>query len=193
VLTTRARSVRRAAVILALAVPIALACQSAQAQFGGMGGMGSEFASMPVKTYPVKVETNGGAVTGTLNLASVNIHCALGAYAIVPSKVKEVRFASPVNENDVRYGPGPAEVPAVVVTRAGDEIRGRVVVQFWQVKTDLGVLTLNPVTLKSIAITGEAAEPEQLPPAELKMPKKPKEAAKDEENHGPPAAPKPEK
>jgi hypothetical protein len=192
VLTTRARSVRRAAVVLALAVPIALASRSAQAQYGGMGGMGGEFASMSVKTYPVKVETNGGAVTGTLDLASVNVHCALGDYAIIPSKVKEVRFAAPVQQTEIRYGPTAVEVPAVVITRAGTEIRGGVVVQNWRVKTDLGMLTLNPMTLKSLAITGEAAEPERLPPAELETPKKPKEAAKDEENHDP-AAPKPVK
>jgi hypothetical protein len=193
VLTTRARSARRAAVTLAMAVAIALASRSAQAQFGGMGGMGSEFASMPVKTYPVKVETIGGAVTGTLNLASVNIHCTLGDYTIVPTKVREVRFGPPAQFNEVRYGPSPAEVPGAVFTRTGEEIRGSVVVHNWRVKTDLGILTLNPTTLKSLAITGDPAEPEQLPPAKPKPSEKPKDAAKDEEDHGPPPSPKPAK
>jgi hypothetical protein len=85
------------------------------------------------------------------------------------------------------------EVPAVVITRAGTEIRGGVVVQNWRVKTDLGMLTLNPMTLKSLAITGDPAEPEQPPAAKPEAPKKPKEAVKDEENHGPSTSPKPVK
>jgi hypothetical protein len=160
---------------LALALHPLLAHRAAHAQYGGMGGGFGGGGVMPSpaptdmisKPYPVKVETSGGrSVTGTLNMASVLIMCEFGQYEIMPEKVREVRFTPPPSDQPlIRYQPGTL-VPGVVVTRTGEEIQGKVLIPHWKVKTDLGLLTLLPGTLKSLSITGDPKPPgDGQPPA----------------------------
>lgn len=147
--------------IVSLSSPAA----SARAQFGGMspgGGFMSGVIEPPkpgsLRPYPVKVETAGGAVSGTLRLASVVLQGDLGLYEIKPDKVAEIRL-DPRNPNEpVIVGPGGSPHPGTVVTRSGESLKGRVIIQKWQLETDLGVLTLSPETLRLVSFSGREKE-----------------------------------
>jgi hypothetical protein len=146
-----------------------LVSSSALAQFGGttgqpggmmmMGPMPTPPKSEKLRPFPVKVETAGGNVVGTIRLAAVIVASELGQYEINPSKVREIRFlARTPNTPMIRFSSFVAPVSGVVVTRGGEELKGNVIVQQWQVETELGSLTLNPASLKLVVFTGHEKE-----------------------------------
>jgi hypothetical protein len=184
------RSLSFAVVVLSLA----LASRPAQAQYGGMGGMGGGpggggmmmMGPMPaqprpetMKPYGVKVESGGGSVAGTLWLASVVLYSDLGQYDIKPEKVREIRFLPRQPDQPfIQYGRLSGPVPGVVVTRSGAEMKGNVVVQEWHLDSDLGRITLNPVSLKLVSFTSQGEKSQKDKPKE-KDKEKPKEKDKD--------------
>jgi len=175
------RMISMAVVVFALS----LASRPAVAQFGGgqggmmMGPLSAAPKPGSLKPYPVQVESGGGHVSGTLRLATVVLRSDLGQYEIKPEKVREIRFlARQANEPYVQIGYLSAPVPGVIVTRTGEELKGNVIVQQWQLETELGTLTLNPDTLKLLTFAGhekekagkEKAEKEKEKPARLTLP-----------------------
>jgi hypothetical protein len=156
---------------------------------GGMGGMGGGggmmmMGPMPapprpemMKPYGVKVESGGSSVAGTLRLASVVLFSDLGQYDIKPEKVREIRFLPRQSDQPfVQYARLSGPVPGVVVTRSGQELKGNVVVQQWQLDTDLGRITLNPVSLKLVTFTSQGEKTDK---EKSKEKEKPKDKAKE--------------
>jgi len=144
---------------------VSLASRPAVAQFGG--GAGGMMTGPPpatpkpgnLKPYPVQVESGGGIVSGTLRLAAVVLESDLGQYEIKPDKVREIRFLPRgANEPYFQIGYLSAPVPGVIVSRSGEELKGNVIVQQWQLETELGTLTLNPDTLKRVTFAGHEKE-----------------------------------
>ena len=143
----------RSAWLAALAV--ATLSRPCPAQFGG-------HPQPPQEPWTVKAEIGEGrSVTGTLRLAAVLIDCDLGFYELNPARIKVVRFSgradsAPNNRPfPIPFGAGfPmgmfVNLRGTVVTSSGEEIRGSVAVPAWKIETELGALTLNPETLKSI-------------------------------------------
>lgn len=151
--------------VVVLMLMLSLASRPAVAQYGGGPG-GMMMGPMPtppkpgnLKPYPVQVESGGGNVSGTLRLAAVVLQSDLGQYEIKPEKVREIRFLiRNADERFGRIGLLSAPVPGVVVTRTGEELKGNVLVQQWQLETELGTLTLNPATLKLVTFAGHEKE-----------------------------------
>lgn len=140
---------------------LGLSFQAANAQFGGPGGMGGQANATPHGNvvYSVTVNANGGqSVSGTMSLTWVAINCDLGHYEIEPAKIKEIRFTLPPNQQPMMYGNGVVVTSGTVVTTTGAEIAGNLVINNWKLVNDLGVVTLNPGGLKTIAILGKAQE-----------------------------------
>src|SRR3954451_7079874 len=138
---------------------------------GGMPG-----PAWPPQQWRVQVETTGEkAVAGTLTLVSVPVECDLGLYHILPERIKVVRFRKPGDGPAElaeripapRGGPGAASPPrpryhpGAVSTDKGGEIVGRVYVENWKVKTELGEVTLDPSGLKSVTFTGKVEPPRE--------------------------------
>jgi hypothetical protein len=186
-----------------LVLSLALPSRPAQAQYGGMGGMGRMpgggggmmmMGPMPappkpekMKPYGVKVESGGGSVAGTLRLASVVLYSDLGQYDIKPEKVREIRFLPrQPDQPGVQFGHLSAPVPGVVVTRTGEELKGNIVVQQWQLENDLGTITLNPTSLKLVSFTAQGEKTEK-----EKSKEKPKEKPKEKEKVQKPGKPGP--
>lgn len=111
-------------------------------------------------------------MSGSLLIASVPVECDLGIYHIKPEKIKAVRFTNP-GEKPAKQKPGggpgggmggpsaiaPGYYGGAVSTTTGGEIVGSVYVAHWTVKTDLGVVTLDPSKLKSVTFTGKGDPP----------------------------------
>ncbi len=174
-----------AVLALTLALNLGVSAGPAHAQFGGMGGGGPggrpsrimmsgqrQSTAHPSVAYSVGVTTSGGqSVSGAMTLGWVVVDCELGCYEVEPDKVKEIRFTPLRNGQVIMYANMMPLAEGTVVTSSGLEISGNVLVENWKLRTDLGVVTLNAATLKTLTFKGRAADqpiPESKPRGEPK-------------------------
>ena len=154
------------------------------AQMGGMGGgmgggyrmFGSAGADDPktAQNWPVTVQTNDGKATrGQLRLTTAVIDCSLGIYEIRPEKIQEIRFKPASSGNAVLMDQNGMQRLGTLVTVTGEEIEGVVLIlNWWRIETDLGVLTPRSDGIKVITF-GKRSEvvpaPGEAPPQQLEV------------------------
>jgi hypothetical protein len=164
---------------------------------GGMGGMGGMMmASGNEVRRAAQVELEGGRrLSGHIEIGTVLVGGDLGQYAILPDKIKVIRFLKPANagrgvakedEDNADGGAGGAAVPGgpgagfgdannqmgnpttrVKVVTTSDEITGTLENPM-VFRIELGFGTLVPMTekLRSITFTDEERKAEPAKPAE---------------------------
>jgi hypothetical protein len=150
---------------------------------GGMGGMGGMM--MGAGSYElrraVQVEMEGGRhLSGQIDLATVVVHGDLGQYAIMPDKIKVIRFLKPANEAKVggKDGQGkpdggddagggmaagmadpnnPAGTPIIrakIVMNSGEEIIGAIQLPMvFRLELDFGTLIPTADKLRTLTFT----------------------------------------
>ena len=134
-----------------LALVLGLAPLSCPAQFGGT-------PQPPTEKWTIEVKTTGDrTVTGVIPLEAVTIDCDLGQYLIKVEKIKELRFPDHGNEQPFAMVDG-YQMRGVLVTTSGEEIGGMIHVPGVGIETELGLLKLSPMKLRSIVFKGKAAK-----------------------------------
>ncbi len=149
------------------------------AQMGGMGGgfgggyrmFGNAGADDPktALNWPVTVQaTDGNSTRGQLRLTTAVIDCKLGIYEIRPEKIQEIRFKPVSSGNAVLMDQSGMQRAGTLVTTTGEEIEGVILIlNWWRIETDLGVLTPRSDGIKVITF-GKRAEvkpaPAEAPP-----------------------------